>query len=109
MDLSKAFDRLHHQALFSALFTHGIDGRDVRVLEPLYREQVGAVSEDQQCPFRRGVRQGDALSSLLSHIAFDVGVSAWKGSSEHRGVSLALDRVTCLTDVGYADYLLILS
>ena len=69
VDYEKAFDRVNHEILMQDLKQLGIDDKDLRLLNNLYKEQIAAVlvngelSEWAQTD--RGVRQGCVLSPDL--------------------------------------------
>jgi len=72
IDYEKAFDRVKHDVLIEDLKSLGIDGKDLRLLNNLYKEQIAAVSIDGNLsdwiPVKRGVRQGCVLSPDLFSI-----------------------------------------
>lgn len=69
IDYEKAFDRVKHDILMNDLKVLGIDGKDLRLLNNLYKEQVAAISINGNlsnwAPINRGVRQGCVLSPDL--------------------------------------------
>ena len=69
---SKAFDKVKHFDLFEILLKHKCDGKDLRVLRNLYREQEATIRIDDDCsvykPICRGVRQGCVFSPDLFNI-----------------------------------------
>ena len=78
LDLSKAFDRVDHEALFAALADHGIPKNMILLIRRLYSNQTGRVNESKQFPIERGVKQGDILSPMLFNAIMEVLVHRWK-------------------------------
>ena len=71
LDVEKAFDRVHHSALFEALLQQRIDASTVSALRRLYFGVKGYVSiwagaDSRYFEMNRGVKQGDPLSPILS-------------------------------------------
>ena len=66
IDYGKAFDKVRHVELMRILKNIGIDGKDLRLIEALYRKQRVAVrTEDKLTEWtkiKRGVRQGCCMS-----------------------------------------------
>ena len=65
LDVSKAFDRVGHQALFNAFELHGVSGGLISVIKLLYNHLTGRVDDSKRFPIDRGVKQGDILSPVL--------------------------------------------
>ena len=69
IDYEKAFDRVKHEILMKDLKALGIDEKDLRLLNNLYKEQVAAISINgdlsEWAQIKRGVRQGCVLSQNL--------------------------------------------
>ena len=78
LDLSKAFDRVDHEALFAALADHGIPKNMILLIRRLYSNQIGRVNESKEFPIERGVKQGDILSPMLFNAIMEVLVHRWK-------------------------------
>ena len=87
LDLSKAFDKIDWNALWSALRQHGISEHLIWILQCVYYGQTGVVRERDvdSCGFdiRGGVRQGCVLSPRLFSAAM-VGRSSRDCISELR-------------------------
>lgn len=69
IDLSKFFDRIHHDKLISKLRKHGIDRRILRLIGMTLRSgimQNGIISKTTE-----GTTQGSPLSPLLSNVVLD--------------------------------------
>jgi hypothetical protein len=111
LDVEKAFDRVHHTALFSALMQTTIDVRIVAALKKLYGEMkafvcLGTGDESREFDVQRGVRQGDPLSSLLFNLVLEQVLAevsiAWqrRGYGTNVGESVRGKR---LTHIAFAD------
>ena len=72
VDYEKAFDKVRHQDLFSILNDIGPDGKDLRLMGNLYRNQKAAVrvggKESEWQDIRRKARQRCVLSPELFNI-----------------------------------------
>ena len=75
IDLSKAFDRVHHRSLFEKLVKRNIPVVIVRILQYWYNSQMFSVKWGSciSDPFSvtNGVRQGGVLSPLLFNVCMD--------------------------------------
>ena len=78
LDLSKAFDRVDHEALFAALAENGIPQNMLMLIRRLYAKQIGRVDDSKQFPIERGVKQGDILSPMLFNAVMQVLLLKWK-------------------------------
>ena len=69
IDYEKAFDRVKHETLMNDLKMIGIDSKDLRLLNNLYKEQIAAISINgnlsEWAQINRGVRQRCVLSPDL--------------------------------------------
>ena len=68
IEFTKAFDRIKHSALWSSLRSNGVKPAYVKLLQRLYSHREGTVLTDKESdvfPIKRGIKQGDPLSSLL--------------------------------------------
>lgn len=69
IDLSKFFDRIHHDRLISQLGGHISDKRILRLIGMTLRS--GVMSDGVLMPTLEGVTQGSPLSPLLSNLVLD--------------------------------------
>ena len=68
VDFMKAFDSIEHDAIWTALGRQGVEPGYIRVLENLYRNQLGQVVTNlpsKKFSISRGTKQGDPLSTLI--------------------------------------------
>ena len=72
IDYEKAFDRVFHTKLMNILKTLDMDGKDIRLIQNLYWNQIAAVrledGNSEEFEIRRGVRQGCILSPKLFNL-----------------------------------------
>ena len=78
LELKKAFDRLEHFVLFDPLREQGLDESEIAVLLDLYCAQRGCVKKSREFCIIRGMKQADALSSLLFNTALESVFRKWK-------------------------------
>ena len=71
LDLRKAFDKVDHSSLFSALRIQQLPECYVHFLAALYRDQTGCTSKSKKFSIKRGVCQGDVVSPLLFNAALE--------------------------------------
>ena len=75
LDLSKAFDRIHHRMLFEKLVSRNVPVLVIRILQFWYASQVFYVrwGHSRSDPFTvsNGVRQGSVLSPYLFNVCMD--------------------------------------
>ncbi|GFS16777.1 endonuclease-reverse transcriptase [Elysia marginata] len=76
VDYSKAFDKVKQSESFKILDQLNIDGKDLRILRNLSREQVAVIRIDGEftdfTEIKRGVRQGCVLSPDLFNLYSEV-------------------------------------
>ena len=65
LDLKKAFDRVHHNALFDALRGQDVGDPTIALLLEIDSGQRRCVHGNRKFDIARGVRQGNGISSLL--------------------------------------------
>ena len=72
IDYEKAVHRVYHHKLMDTLKRINIDGKDMRVIQALYYDQVAAVriedGHSEEFKIKRGVRQGCILSLKLFNL-----------------------------------------
>ena len=72
----------------------------MKLLASLYHDQVGCV-QGRQFPIKRGVKQGEVLSPLLSNACLEHAMRKWKLRIQHCGLHCGQNEL--LTNVRYAD------
>ena len=73
IDFTKAFDSITHKSIWNALKSCGTEHDHISLLKKLYRDQKASVLTDEESnmfEIKKGTKQGDPLSSLLSNIRF---------------------------------------
>ena len=109
IDLRKAFDRVEQDALFSALEAQGLDASYRYLLQQIYKDQIGILSEDISFGIDRGVRQGDILSPMLFNCILEKALTDWKTKIKSCGFYLEESfNQEPLTNIRFADDLLVL-
>lgn len=88
LDLKKAFDRIEHGALFTALQSQGVGHSYQTWLVALYSQQSGSVNGSTPFVINRGVKQGDVISPLLFNAGLEMAIARWKLRLATHGVSL---------------------
>ena len=96
----QAFDSISHKSLWKALEKFGIEPQYISLLRRLYAEQQGTVFTDKESDLleiKRGMKQGDPLSSLVVNTVIQMAlkddVTRWqkiKGMSKCSGDFLSL-------------------
>jgi ribonuclease HI/exonuclease III len=90
LDQEKAYDKIRHDYLFSALEAFGLPDRFITTVKHLYSsaETEVAINGIHSAPYRvrRGVRQGDPLSCLLFNLAIEPLACAIRDSPNIRGI-----------------------
>ena len=106
LDLRKAFGRVDHSALFEGLRHCGLPDGYIALLQQLYADQHGSANRSDAFQIKRGVKQGDVLSSLLFNYILDFAMAKWKRRNPGCGI-LVGDPNERLTNSRYADDILI--
>ena len=110
LDLSKIFDRVDWQALWTALATHGVSQHLIWILQLLYNKQRGQVlaytAESRKFDIHRGVRQGCVLSPRLICSMLEWALSRWRMRVRTEGIDLE-DGGEPLLDLRFADDILV--
>ena len=107
LDLKKAFDRIEYPALFEALRVQGVEQSFIALLAMLYNHQTGRVQGSQNFGINRGVKQGDVISPMLFSAGLELALSRWKLSLGNRGLDVGGVSGERLTNVRYADDLIV--
>ena len=103
LDLKKAFDRVSYSAIFEALRSQGIDEPMIALLLDLYSMQSGSTRGGKAFPIRRGVRQGDIISSIIFNAVLEYAFQSWKNKLGDHGWLLSNEALERLTNSRYAD------
>jgi hypothetical protein len=69
IDFKKAYESVRREALYNILIEFGIPKKLVRRLNETYSGVRVGKSLSEMFPIRNGLKEGDALSSLLFHFA----------------------------------------
>lgn len=98
LDLSKAFDRVWREGLFSVLWEHGIQGKCWRLIRDIYKNVDNKVIfgdiESDWFDQEYGVKQGCVLSPTLFSVLMNDLVSMMEASGI--GVEIASNLINCL-------------
>ena len=110
LDLSKAFDRVHWPALWTALVDGGIPVHPVWILQCVYfgqcGEVVGEMGQSRKFNITGGVRQGCVLSPRLFCAVLQWAMREWRAEVGNMGFNL-MDGGPNLLDLRFADDILI--
>ena len=75
LDMSKAFDCVNHEVLFSTLSDRDVPSNIISTIRSMYTQQRFAVSWSEyhttEAPIRNGVRQGGVISPILFNMYID--------------------------------------
>ena len=97
IDYSQAFDKVKHSDLFDILLTHNWDGKVLRVIRNVYREQEATMRIDVDCsvykPICRVMRQGFVFSTDLFKIYSEIILHNIK---HHEGVTVGGNNINNL-------------
>ena len=106
LDLSKAFEKIDWNAIWTELGEHGISEHLLWILQCVYCGQRGVVRQHDidSCGFniRGGVRQGCVLGPRLFSSVLEMALSSWRAKMETEGLSLE-DGLKPLLDLRFAD------
>ena len=105
-DLRIAFDRLDHSALFESIRHCGLPDGYIALLQQLYADQHGSANRTDAFQIKRGVKQGDVLSSVLFDCILDFAMAKWKRRIPGCGI-VVRDPDERLANSRYADDILI--
>ena len=86
LDLTKAFDKIEHDALFQALLRQGVPPSYLALLTSLYRKQTGSVQGGRPFSITRGVKQGDVISPMLFNAGLEHAMRNWKQKLRNHGL-----------------------
>ena len=105
VDERKAFDRMHHLALFRALRHQGVSEGYLHLLQTLYSFANGFSVRQPQIPYWTWCKQGDIISPMLFNAGLEHAVSEWKACLHDEGAHIGAP--ASLTNVRYADDLML--
>ena len=71
LDLTKAFDRVEYDPLFTALLEQGVPKVYCALLWALYQQQCGSLHGRETFAIQRGVKQGGVISPILFNAALE--------------------------------------
>ena len=110
LDLSKAFDRVDWDALWSGLRLHGVSVRLIWLLQLMYSNQTGQISGhsdvSREFCIKAGVRQGCVLSPRLFCSVLQLAMEDWRCDVSNNGLDLG-DGGPPLLDLRFADDILL--
>ena len=115
VEFTKAFDAIAHISIWNAIKSCGIEHDYISLLEKQYRDQKASVLTDEESnmfEIKKGTKQGDSLSSLLSNVvlqkALEDDIPRWQ---KKKGMEIYLtdNDHDCLTNMRVADDVLLFS
>jgi len=108
IDYRKAFDTVEHGSIWKALNDFGVPKAYIRILDNIYREQVGNVAAEVQSKtfaIKRGTKQGDPLSPALFNAVLERAMrdiqKKWR--REGLGISVGEELDDRLCNLRFAD------
>ena len=113
IDFKKAFDSINHDKLWQTLKEQHVPSAYIKLLQELYAQQDATVKTDQHSRrfnIKRGVKQGDPLSSLLFNALLEHMFKRLKlrWTTDRFGIQLAHAANTRLTNLRFADDVLLI-
>ena len=113
VDFKKAFDSVTHRSIWRALAEQGVAKGCIKLLDRLYKEQVGIVRTgrlSEEFCIEKGVKQGDPLSSLLFNCVSEYILRPLKQrwSSKGYGIKVKPEEER-LTNLRFADDIFLIS
>ncbi|CAG9133292.1 unnamed protein product [Plutella xylostella] len=109
IDYTKAFDSLHHQAIFSALANQKINPTYIELVGAIYRNSTANVKLERPgpaFPIEKGVKQGDPLSPNLFTSCLEEVFKKLTQSWENKGIDIGGHK---LTNLRFADDIVLFS
>ena len=77
LDIKHGFDGVSRAYIFDALCAQGTKEPMIALLVELYFRRAGGTSGSNTLPLRRGVRQGDVISSVLFNAVLEHAFRTW--------------------------------
>ena len=111
VDFQKAFDSVEHSSIWASLSHLGVPSAYVRILASLYSSQTGEIITDRtsKCfPIRRGTKQGDPLSPKLFNSVLEIVMREIKCEWESKGYGLPTRAGCNLSNLRFADDILLI-
>ena len=109
IDFTKTFDSMTHKSIWNALKSCGIEHDCISLLKKLNRDQKASVQTDEESnmfEIRKGTKQSDPLSSLLTNTVLQKALEddiPRRQKKKGMGICLSDNDHDCLINMIYAD------